>query len=265
MAAPATSPRTIVITGASRGLGRALAVAYAAPGRRLALSARALPALQETAGACEAKGAQVLCRAFDVGDGPATRSFVAEVEATAPVDLLLVNAGQFGGNGPGGALEPMTQAVALLRTNLEGAITTVDAVLPGMRRRRAGRIVLVSSLAGLHALADAPAYSASKAGLAAYGEALRELLAPDGIQVTVVYPGYVDTAQTARHIGQMPMLMSPDQAAQIIVRGLSRGRDMIAFPRTLLWLIRLGWLLPWRLRALLSQHLRFHVGQDEAS
>jgi short-subunit dehydrogenase len=260
MPAPAHPPRTIVITGASKGLGRALALAYAAPGRRLVLIARTLPPLQDVANTCEAKGARVLHGSIDVTDGAAMRGFIAEVEAEGPIDLLLVNAGQFWGNGAGGELEPMSRAVALLRTNLEGAILTVDAALPGMRRRRGGRIALVCSLAGLHALADAPTYSASKAGLAAYGEALRELLAPDGVQVTLIYPGYVETAQTACHVGVMPMMMSPDEAARIIARGISKGRDIVAFPWTLLWLIRLGWLLPWRLRALVSQHLRFHVG-----
>ncbi|MET0567567.1 MAG: SDR family NAD(P)-dependent oxidoreductase [Hyphomicrobiaceae bacterium] len=257
--------RTVVITGASKGLGRALALAYAAPGTRLGLAGRSPLSLQETAASCEARGARVQLSTFDVGDHAATCAFIADIEAEGPIDILVANAGQFWGNGAAGVFEPVTRAIDLLRTNLEGAIVTVDAVLPGMRSRRHGQIALVTSLAALHPLADAPAYSASKAGLVAYGEALREFLAPEGIHVAVIYPGHIETAQTACHIGELPMLMSPDRAADIIVRGLAKRRSSIAFPTRLFWLIRLGRLAPWQLRARMSRSLRFHVETEKTT
>ena len=195
MFARLAAPTTVVITGASRGLGRALALAYAAPGRRLALMARSADLLAYVARQCEMRGAQVLQQTFDVADMVAMRSFVAAVEAGGPIDLAIANAGEFWGNGPKGELEPLERARSQLKTNLEGAIVSINAVLPAMRGRQQGHIVLIASLAALHPLADAPAYSASKAGLAAYGAALREMLAPEGITVSIVYPGHIDTDQ----------------------------------------------------------------------
>jgi short-subunit dehydrogenase len=259
MVAQAAAPRTVVITGASRGLGRALALAYAAPGRRLALLARNQELLRYTARLCEMRGAQVLQKTCDVTDQEAMGAFVAAVEAGGPIDLAIANAGDFWGNGPNGALEPLARALGLIKVNLDGAIVTVNSVLPLMRDRKQGQIALIASLAALNPLADAPAYSASKAGLAAYGAALREMLAPEGIAVSIVCPGHIDTDHTEVQVGPLPLLMLPDEAARIVAAGLARRRGLIAFPRRLVWLIRLGWLLPWQLRARLQRPLRFHV------
>jgi len=258
----AAAPTTVFITGASRGLGRALALAYAAPGRRLALIARNPDLLSYTARLCEMRGAKVLQTPCDVTDAAALSAFVAAVEAQGPIDLVIANAGDYWGNGPNGALEPLERAFGQLKVNLEGAMLTVNAVLARMRERKHGHIALISSLAALHPLADAPAYSASKAGLAAYGVALREMLAPEGIAVSIVYPGHIDTDQTDVHVGALPLLMLPDEAARVIAAGLARRRGSIAFPRRLVWLIRLAALLPWQLRARLEAPLRFHVSRN---
>jgi short-subunit dehydrogenase len=255
-------PSTVLITGASRGLGRALALEYAAAGRVLGLAARREDLLHEVARECEKRGAKVFPAAFDVSDSAATRSWMERVHRERPLDLLIVNAGCFHGNGAGGAFEPLDSALQQVRSNLMGAITTVDAAVPLMRGHRTGRIALIASLAALHPLADAPAYSASKAGLAGYGEALRELLGPEGIRVALVFPGHIHTAQTARHVGRLPLIMTPERAASHIRRGLERGRSSIAFPLPLAWLIGIGRLMPWRLRALLARPLRFHVDDD---
>jgi short-subunit dehydrogenase len=267
------APRTVLITGASAGLGAALALAYAEPGRTLVLVARRAEALAGTAARCEAQGADVVTQCCDVRDRGGLQRFVAAVERVLPgdrgIDLAIVNAGLFSGRADASVradaavTEPASEADEVLSVNLAGAIATVDAVLPGMRRRRSGRIALISSLAALQPLADAPAYSASKAGLAAYGEALRDLLAGEGIGVSVVLPGHIQTAQTAGHRGPLPLLMTTGDAAQRIRRGLDAGRATIAFPRRLLWLIRIGRLLPpgLRRRALAGQ--RFTVGAPD--
>src|SRR5262245_35912120 len=181
MFARAAAPTTVLITGASRGLGRALALAYAAPGRRLALVARNPDLLSYTARLCEMRGAEVLQKPCDVTDAAALTGFVATVQAGGAIDLVIANAGDFWGNGPNGALEPLERARNQLKVNLEGAILTVNAVLGRMRERKQGHIALIASLAALQPFADAPAYSASKAGLDAYCVGLRELLAPEGI------------------------------------------------------------------------------------
>jgi short-subunit dehydrogenase len=258
-------PSTILITGASRGLGRALALEYAACGRVLGLAGRREDLLSDVARECEARGARVHPAAFDVADPAATRRWMERVQRDHPIDLLIVNAGCFHGNGAGGAFESLDSALRQVRTNLAGAITTVDAAVPLMRARGKGQIAIIASLAALHPLADAPAYSASKAGLAGYGEALRELLGPEGIRVTLVYPGHIDTEQTAHHVGRLPMMMTPERTASRIRRGLERGRSSIAFPLPLAWLIRVGRLAPWRLRAVVAGPLRFHVDDDRGS
>jgi NAD(P)-dependent dehydrogenase (short-subunit alcohol dehydrogenase family) len=200
-----------------------------------------------------------------VTDQVALGRWIDAFDAEHPIDLLFVNAGVYSGHGPGGQMETIEEVLGLIRTNLEGAAITIGAVLPAMRRRRHGRIVLIGSLAALQCLADAPGYSASKAGLVAYGEALREYLAPEGISVSIVCPGYIETAQTAHHVGALPLQMSPQRAAAIIRRRVDRGRSFIAFPLRLHMLIRLGRLVDWRTRAFFGRGFRFHTEKPPAS
>jgi NAD(P)-dependent dehydrogenase (short-subunit alcohol dehydrogenase family) len=142
-----------------------------------------------------------------------------------------------------------------LAVNLEGALATVAGVLPEMRRRGRGQIALMSSLAAYYGLPRTPAYSASKAALKAYGESLRAWVAPEGIAVNVVMPGFVDTPMTNSLTGPKPRVMSAERAASRIRRGLEKNRARIAFPRRLAW--GMAWLsvLPsptaeWIIRAL---------------
>lgn len=256
------SVQSVVISGASAGLGRALALQYAIPERALGLLGRDKARLTEAAAACRARGANVTIGAFDLLDASATGDWMRAFDAAQPIDLLIVNAGVFTGHGANRVMETDEEIMAMLRTNLESATTTISAALPMLRARRQGRIAVVGSLAALQPLADAPAYSASKAGLMSYGEALREWLIPDRVAVTLIYPGHIDTNQVASHVGALPMIMSAEAAAARIKRGLDRGRAFIAFPLPLLWLIRAGRLLPWRLRAPLGASMRFHVDKE---
>ncbi len=256
------SVRSLVISGASAGLGRALALQYAIPERTLGLLGRDKARLEAVAAACRDRGANVTTGAFDLLDAGVTGAWMGDFDATHPIDLLIVNAGVFTGHGADRAMETNEETVAMLRTNLESATTTIAAALPMLRARRHGRIAIVGSLAALQPLADAPAYSASKAGLMSYGEALREWLAPDGVAVTLIYPGHIETDQVAHHVGALPLLISAPAAAERIKRGLDRGRSFIAFPLALLWLIRAGRLLPWRLRAKFGAGMRFHVDKE---
>jgi short-subunit dehydrogenase len=252
--------RTVVITGASRGLGEALALLYAAPVRTLGLLGRNRDRLETVAARCRDRGASVVIGTPDVTDGAAIAQWIVSFDAAHPIDLLIVNAGTFTGHGKA-APETVDEVTRILRTNLEGAALTIAAALPMMRARRRGHVAIVGSLAALHPLADAPAYSASKAGVMCYGEALREWLAPDNIAVSLIYPGHIRTAQVAHHIGSLPLIMSAETAARRIKRGLDRGRSSIVFPQRLHWLIRGGRLLPWRLRARLGSGTRFHVSK----
>ena len=252
-------PVSIVITGASAGLGAALARAYASRGIWLGLIGRSQVRLTSIAEDCRAAGATVEILAVDVADFTQMEIGIAEWKRVRPIDLIIVNAGIFDGNHPGGEMESMAAIESQVRTNLLGLISTVNAVLPQMRSRGEGTIALIGSLAALQPLADAPAYSASKAGAMAYGEALREYLIPQGVRVALIYPGHIKTAQVEHHVGTLPLLLTAEAAAAIIKSGLDRGRSFIAFPWQLLWLIRVGRLVPWRLRAAFGKGFRFVV------
>lgn len=255
-------PRSIVITGASSGLGAALALQYAGTGRALGLLGRDQGRLEAVAARCRALGADTSIGAFDLSDTAALDTWMQAFGAAHPIDLLIVNAGAFTGNGAAPAMETSEACIATLRVNLEGAIRTVQAAVPMLRARRSGHIAIVGSLAALQPLADAPTYSASKAGLMSYGEALREWLLPDNVAVSLIYPGHIATRQTSGHVGNLPLMLSADAAAARIKRGLDRRRSFIAFPRRMLWLIRAGRLLPWRARRWFGRGLRFHVDED---
>lgn len=258
---PTTLPsaRSIVITGASAGLGAALANALAAPGVVLGLTGRNAQRLDEVARLCRERGATVVIGIFDVTEPDAVTQWMATYDKAHPIDLLIANAGVFTGHGADRQMETHAEITWLLRTNLEGVTNTVNAALPGMRQRRQGRIAIISSLAALQPLADAPAYSASKAGVMAYGEALREFLIEDKVDVSLVFPGHIDTAQAAAQVGGLVAVSTANQAAQTIVRGLARGRTFIAFPLRMLGLIWIGRLVHWRLRAFFGRDFRFHI------
>jgi short-subunit dehydrogenase len=245
-------------------LGAALALEYAEAGHTLGLIARNKRKLEDVATRCAGARARCVTGSIDVTDHVALGRWIDAFDAEHPIDLLFVNAGVFTGHGLGGQMETIEEILRLMRTNLEGAAITVGAVLPAMRRRRHGRIVLIGSLAALQGLADAPGYSASKAGLVAYGEALREYLAPEGVSVSIVCPGYIETAQTAHHVGALPLQMSPQRAAAIIRKRVDRGRSFVAFPLRLYLLVRLGRLVDWRTRALLGRGFRFHTEKPPA-
>jgi len=255
-------PRTIVITGASRGLGAALAREYARPGCLLGLTAQRSDLLGEVARECEVLDARVHHALVDAADLEGTREFLQAVDREQAIDLVIVNAGRFSGNRAQGVSEPLGSMLDQIRSNLQGAIVTAECAIEIMKPRQRGHIVLILSLAALFPLADAPAYSASKAGLAAYGSAMRELLAPHGIRVSLVYPGHIATQQTMQHVGKLPLLMTSQRAARIIKSGLERGRDTIHFPRLLRWLIQASALLPEQLRHRVNRPFRFHVNED---
>jgi short-subunit dehydrogenase len=250
MTIPANS---ILITGASSGLGAALAEAYAKAGNALWLAGRDEGRLEAVAAICRASGAAVATRALDVTDRDAMAGWIAECDRARPLDLVVANAGISAGTGgirKEDGIEAPNQAQRIFAINVNGVFNTVE---PAVQRLRAhasradvppdscrGQIAIVSSLAGFHGFPGAPAYSASKAAVKAWGEAITPLLAKDGIAVSVVCPGFVATPMTANNDFHMPFLMSAEAAAVRVRRGLARGRCRIAFP----WPMYAGvWLL----------------------
>lgn len=232
------NPRSILITGASSGIGEALALAYAAPGRHLALSGRNEARLAAVADAVRAAGAGVDAATHDVRDAAAMRDWIDRIDHTQPLDLVIANAGISSGM-PGGRIDEATIR-AVLATNIDGVLNTLHPAIAAMRPRRRGQLAIVASLAGFRGLPTAPAYAASKAAVRVYGEALRPLLAADGLTLSVVCPGFVDSRMTAGNRFPMPFKMTAERAARIVCRSLERNRARIAFPwpmAALVWLL----------------------------
>jgi len=253
------APSAIVITGASSGIGAALAAFYAAPGITLGVTGRNAARLDAVAAVLAAAGAQVEQGLFDVLDRPALAGFLTGFDASHPIDLLIANAGVLDGRRADGTIETGEAARRVIDINLLGALDTVHAVLPQMIARKRGHIVLVSSLAALSPVTDAPAYSASKAGLVAYGRALRAALVGSGVNVSVVCPGYVTSAMTESHIGEQPGKISAEAAARLIAAGIARNKQIIGFPRALYMLAMISPFVPEAINRLATKGIRFHV------
>jgi len=226
---------TIAITGASSGLGEALALAYAAPGVTLHLAGRDAVRLAAVAAAARAKGAAATEMILDVTDAAATGAWVG----AARLDLIIANAGISGGPGRG-AMEPAGQIRAILATNLDGVFNTI---LPAMAAKTP-RIAIIGSIAGLIALPTSPTYSASKAALNFWVAASAPGAAREGITLTLVRPGFIHTPLTAKNPYKMPGIMSAEAAAARIVAGIARGERFITFPWWLAAFARFGDWLP---------------------
>ena len=233
----------ILITGASSGIGAALARHYAAPGVRLALSGRNRARLSDVAGDCHENGAIVTEVAVDVTDRAAMQRWIAQEDEKQPLDLVIANAGISGGTG-GGKGENAEQAKRIFDTNVTGVLNTIDPILPRMIARGNGQIAIMSSLASFCGWPGAPAYSASKGAVRMYGEALRGAVARHGVKVNVICPGFIDTPMTAVNDYKMPFMMDAVRAARITAHGLEKNRARIAFPLPVYLLTGLIGLLP---------------------
>ncbi len=238
MAAKHRPPRSILITGASSGIGEGLARLYAEPGIFLALSGRDGDRLEAVAAACRKAGAEVTAETVDVCDRAAMAAWVTAMDEGRPLDLVVANAGISAGTSGTGDLDE--RARDIFAVNLAGVLNTVHPVLPRMRKRRRGQVALMSSVAGFRGLPGTAAYAASKAAVKSYGEGLRPELADGGIRVSVICPGFVESRMTAVNRFPMPFLMTAEKASRIIRRGLARNRARIVFPwrmHVLVWLL----------------------------
>ena len=233
--------KNILITGAGSGLGRALAVAYSKPDVNLFLCGRNLEKLQVTKILCEELKANVLLEIIDVSDEVATKKWISEIEETYQLDLVIANAGISAGTA--GGTESFTQVKKIFSTNLDGVLNIIHPAIEKMKERKKGQIALISSLAGFRGLPSSPAYSASKSAVRVYGEALRGNLAPFGISVNQICPGYIKTPMTAVNDFPMPFLMEVDQAATKIKQDLEKNKSRIAFPFPLYFVVWLSTLL----------------------
>jgi len=217
-----TNPKSILITGASSGLGEALAIEYAAPGVSLALSGRDKVRLMAVCDQCKSLGADVHSTVLDVVQTDKMKAWISDFDQAHPLDLVIANAGISAGGGNAGESE--AQARAIFDINLGGVLNTIWPAIDVMRPRKSGHIVVVSSLAAFTPLPGAPAYSASKVAVKAYAESLNGALKDDGITVTSICPGFIKSRITDKNNFPMPFFMSGKKAARIIRAGLNKGR-----------------------------------------
>lgn len=239
----ARDDRLAWITGGGTGIGRALALRLAADGWRVVVSGRRPEPLAETA--AHAPG-RIHALTLDVSDADATARAVAAIEAEyGPVALAVLNAGMF----EAVKLDSFTPEVFArhMQVNYLGVVNGMAALLPGMRTRKAGHMVLVASVAGYRGLPLAAAYGPTKAALISLAESLRTSFASAGITLSVCNPGFVDTPMTGSNTFPMPFLMSAEEAAAALYRGIRAQKFEIAFPTRLVLILKFLRVLPYAL------------------
>jgi len=233
-----TKFKNVLITGASSGIGEALAIYYAACGSsHIFICGRNAERLENTKKECQKFKADVHTAIVDITDRNAVKEWIEQCNATAPLNLVIANAGV-------ASIEEKTENIyKTFDTNVGGVLHTVLPAIEIFEQQQDEQphaIAMVSSIAGYHGLAGCPSYSASKACVKAYGEALRVYLYPKGIQVNVICPGFVKSGITDKNTCPMPFLMPSEKAASIIGNRLEKNVGLIAFP----WPMRLAvWLL----------------------
>lgn len=236
--------KVVLITGASSGIGEALAVALARKGAKLGLLARRKELLKKLADECEAAGGTARVFACDVTDEDAVLNaadeFFAEFDR---IDILIANAGIGGNDAETRALNPIAVR-KVIDINLMGAVNSVHAVLPRMLERGSGQIVAVSSLAGFRGLPKSAAYSASKAGMTAFFESVRLDVKHSGVDVTIIQPGFIRTPLTSGRSSKMPFLMDLDAAIPLFIKAIEKKKKFAAFPWQLATIVRAGKFMP---------------------
>lgn len=244
--------RIVWITGAGKGIGRALALELAKSGDVVVASARTATDLETLIEEARAIGGAVHAFALDITDASAARTVVEQIEAeVGPIDVAVLNAGTHAEIS--GTRFDLDTFRRVIDTNLCGSANCLAAVLPLLVSRRKGHVAVVASLAGYRGLPTAGAYAASKAGLMALCEALQPELASAGVRLQLISPGFVDTPLTRLNSFAMPFLTTPEQAARTIARGLISKRFEIAFPWQMALSMRLLRLLPYRLLFLITR------------
>ena len=232
----------VFLTGASSGIGAALARLYANRGDALGLFARRSEALEQLAASLEP--ARCAIYPGDIRDPAAMRQAAADYEARfgAP-DVVVANAGISLGTSIEHA-EDNARFRDVLDTNVLGILHTFQPFVRSMLDARRGKLVGMASVAGFRGLPGAGAYSASKAAAIVYLESLRIELARTGVEVITVCPGYIDTPMTRNNPYPMPFLLSPDKAARLIARAIDRGKRFYVLPWQMAWIGRLLRVLP---------------------
>ena len=229
-----TKFENILITGASSGIGAALATYYAGHGaKNLFICGRNQERLEKTAAICRSGGSQVYTKIINVTDKDGLKQWIEESNNITELNLVIANAGISTGE------ETTENVYNTFQTNIFGVLNTIHPALDIYKQRKntsPKAIAMLSSIAGYHGLAACPSYSASKSCVKAYGEALRASLGKEKIQVNVICPGFVKSRITDKNTCPMPFFMSAEKAAKIIATRIENNTGLISFP----WPMRLS-------------------------
>jgi short-subunit dehydrogenase len=243
--------KTAWITGSSSGIGRALAKRLVKDGYRVAVSARNADSLASLA--AEHPG-QIIAFPLDVTDGEAVGRVAEDVTtAMGPLDLAIFAAGSYTRDYAADFNVERTRQMFDL--NVIGTANCLEAVMPRMIARKSGHIAVVASVTAYVGLPGAASYGATKAALNSMCEALYPDLAAKGVKMTIINPGFVATPLTEKNDFPMPFLVSAEEAADTIARGLDKGKFEIVFPWKMAIAIRLLHALPHRLRFALTRKM----------
>jgi len=222
--------KNILITGASSGIGEALAKRYANADSRLILLARNTEKLEQVAKACEQKQAITIIYSIDITETEAVQTLVTSIDAEFPIDLVICNAGVTSVLDDKGNAESWNTICHVIDTNLYGVLATLNPLISKLKKRKHGQIAIVSSLAAYYGMPITPIYCASKAALKGYGESLRGWLKHDGIKVSIIFPGFVKSDLSDKFTSDKPFMISPESAADIIYKGIKKNKASISFP-----------------------------------
>jgi Short-chain dehydrogenases of various substrate specificities len=232
-----------MITGASSGIGKGLALEIASRGANLGLLARREELLNQIVSEAQARNVKAVGAAADVRDIKAVREAADRFrKELGPIDILIANAG-IGTSDHATRLTP-EHAANVIGINVLGSVNSVDAVLPEMVERAHGRLVAISSLAAYRGLAKSAAYCASKAAVTAYFESLRIDLRHTGVGVTIIHPGFIKTDLTSGRQAKMPYLMELETGVKKIVSAIEKEKAIYAFPWQLATIVRASMLMP---------------------
>ncbi|MEQ1605596.1 MAG: SDR family NAD(P)-dependent oxidoreductase [Pyrinomonadaceae bacterium] len=236
--------KTILLTGASSGIGEALSIALAKKGAILGLVARRDELLGDLAARCEAIGGTAMALPCDVVDPEAVQSSADRFrDAYGHIDIMIANAG-IGGNDPLTRAYDPASVKKLIDINLLGAVNSIHAVIPQMIERGSGQLVAISSLAGVRGLPKSAAYSASKAGMTAFFESVRLDHAKSGLDVTIIHPGFIKTPLTSGRSNKMPFILELEDAIPYLISAIEKKKKFAAFPFLLALIVKLGKIMP---------------------